>query len=213
MTDNERFSEEALDNLRGEIMGKMSVKRFSHTLGVEKKAEELCALFAPEKTGMMRAAALLHDITKELSTEEQLMLCKKYGITPDADALAAPKLLHSLTAAAVIPDVFPQFAVPELLRAVSVHTAGSEDMNIYDRILYLADYIEDTRTFEDCVRLRRYFDDGIARSTTAEERQAVLSRTMLLSFDMTVKDLIESGKSLAVVTVRSRNAMLRECRR
>ena len=80
MTDNERFSEEALDNLRGEIMGKMSVKRFSHTLGVEKKAEELCALFAPEKTGMMRAAALLHDITKELSTEEQLMLCKKYGI-------------------------------------------------------------------------------------------------------------------------------------
>ncbi len=212
MTDNERFSEKALEELRRAVMERMSAKRFSHTLGVEKKAEELCALFAPEKTGMMRAAALLHDITKELKTEEQLLLCKKYGIVPDADTLAAPKLLHSLTAAAVIPDKFPQFAVPGLIRAVSVHTAGAEEMNICDKILYLADYIEDTRTFEDCVRLREYFDDGIAVSKNAEEREAALSRTMLLSFDMTIKDLIGSGKPLAVVTVRSRNAMLRECR-
>lgn len=212
MTDNERFSEKALEELRGEVMARMSAKRFSHTLGVEKKAEQLCALFAPEKTGMMRAAALLHDITKELKTEEQLLLCKKYGIVPDADTLAAPKLLHSLTASAVIPDRFERFAVPELLHAVSVHTAGAEEMNICDRILYLADYIEDTRTFEDCVRLREYFDDGIAAAKNAEEREAVLSRTMLLSFDMTIKDLIEGNKPLAAVTVRSRNAMLRECR-
>ena len=212
MTDNERFSEKALEELRLAVMERMSAKRFSHTLGVEKKAEELCALFAPEKTGMMRAAALLHDITKELKTEEQLLLCKKYGIIPDADTLAAPKLLHSITAAAVIPDKFPQFAVPELIHAVFVHTAGAENMNICDRILYLADYIEDTRTFEDCVRLRGYFDDGIAASKSAEERVAVLSRTMLLSFDMTIKDLIEGNKPLAAVTVRSRNAMLRECR-
>ncbi len=212
MTDNERFSEKALEELRRDVMGKMSAKRFSHTLGVEKKAEELCALFAPEKTGMMRAAALLHDITKELKTDEQLVLCKKYGIVCDADTLAAPKLLHSMTAASVIPDKFPRFAVPELIRAVSVHTAGSEDMNIYDRILYLADYIEDTRTFEDCVRLRKLFDDGIAESKTEAEREKVLSRIMLQSFDMTIKDLLESGKPLAVVTVRSRNAILKECR-
>ena len=213
MTDNEILSEKVLDELRAEVMKRMSAKRFSHTLGVEKKAEELCALFAPEKTGMMRAAALLHDLTKELKTEEQLLLCERYGIVPDADTLAAPKLFHSMTAAAVIADKFPQLAVPELVRAVSVHTAGSVDMNICDRILYLADYIEDTRTFEDCVRLRKYFDDGIAAADSAEERLAVLSRTMLLSFDMTIKDLIESGKPLAVVTVRSRNAMLKECRR
>ena len=212
MTYNERFSEEALEKLRREVMERMSAKRFSHTLGVEKKAEELCALFAPEKTGMMRAAALLHDITKELKTEEQLLLCKKYGIVPDADTLAAPKLLHSLTASAVIPDKFARFAVPELIHAVSVHTAGAEEMNICDRILYLADYIEDTRTFEDCVRLREYFDDGIAAAKSAEEREAVLSSTMLLSFDMTIRDLIEGNKPLAAVTVRSRNAMLRECR-
>jgi nicotinate-nucleotide adenylyltransferase len=160
----------------------------------------------------MRAAALLHDLTKELKTEEQLVLCERYGIVPDADTLAAPKLFHSMTAAAVIADKFPHLAVPELVHAVSVHTAGAEEMNICDRILYLADYIEDTRTFEDCVRLREYFDDGIAASSSAEERLKVLSRTMLLSFDMTIKDLIESGKPLAVVTVRSRNAMLKECR-
>jgi nicotinate-nucleotide adenylyltransferase len=154
MTDNEIFSEKVLDDLRAEVMKRMSAKRFSHTLGVEKKAEELCALFAPEKTGMMRAAALLHDLTKELKTEEQLVLCERYGIVPDADTLAAPKLFHSMTAAAVIADKFPHLAVPELVHAVSVHTAGSEEMNICDRILYLADYIEPTRKQPVC-RMRR----------------------------------------------------------
>ena len=213
MTYEERFSEEALCELRAEIKSKMSEKRFSHTLGVERKVVELCGLYAPEKTGMLRAAALLHDVTKEIKTPEQIALCEKYGVVYDSDVLAAPKLFHSITAAAIIPHKFPRFAVPELIRAVSVHTGGAEDMNICDKILYLADYIEDTRTFEDCVELRRQFDCGVAKAKNAEELEDVLDRTMLTSFDMTIKDLISEERPVAAVTVRSRNAMLRKCRK
>ena len=213
MTYEERYSEEALCELRAEIKSKMSEKRFSHTLGVERKVVELCGLYAPEKTGMLRAAALLHDVTKEIKTPEQIALCEKYGVVYDSDVLAAPKLFHSITAAAIIPHKFPRFAVPELIRAVSVHTGGAEDMNICDKILYLADYIEDTRTFEDCVELRRQFDCGVAKAKNAEELEDVLDRTMLTSFDMTIKDLISEERPVAAVTVRSRNAMLRKCRK
>ncbi|MBQ7011320.1 MAG: nicotinate (nicotinamide) nucleotide adenylyltransferase [Clostridia bacterium] len=212
MTEQERFSEEALSRLREIVRGKMSEKRFSHTLGVERKAAELCAVYAPEKTGMMRAAALLHDVTKELKKDEQIYLCAKYGITVDGDVLAAPKLFHSITAAAMIPDKFPEFAVPELIRAVSVHTSGAEDMTLCDKLLYLADYIEDTRTFPDCVELREFFDKGIAAAKTAEDREKVLRDTMLLSFDMTIRNILDEQRPLAVVTVRSRNAILKECR-
>ena len=212
MTDNERFSESALRALREDVQKKMSEKRFSHTLGVERKAAELCAIYAPEKTGMMRAAALLHDVTKELKKDEQIYLCAKYGITVDGDVMAAPKLFHSITAAAMIPDKYPQFADAELIRAISVHTSGSEDMTLCDKLLYLADYIEDTRTFPDCVELREFFDKGIAAASTAEERERVLRKTMLLSFDMTIKNILDEQRPLAVVTVRSRNAILKECR-
>ena len=36
-------------------------------------------------------------------------------------------------------------------------------MTLGEKLLYLADYIEDTRTFPDCVELRRHF---IRRSET-----------------------------------------------
>ena len=203
----ERFSEDALARLRKTVEGLMSPKRFSHTLGVEKKAEELCRIFAPEKTGKMRAAALLHDITKELSVKEQFELCDKYKLAVSEDCLAVPKLLHSITAAAVIEDRFADFADPELVHAVSVHTMGDENMNICDKILYLADYIEDTRTFSDCVELREFFNERIKNARTERDREEALRETLILSFDMTIRNILESKRTLALTTVRSRNSM------
>ena len=208
-TDNvmEKFSEDALARLRKTVEGLMSPKRFSHTLGVEKKAEELCRIFAPEKTGKMRAAALLHDITKELSVKEQFDLCDRYKLPVSDDCLAVPKLLHSVTAAALIEDRFAEFADPELVHAVSVHTMGDENMNICDKILYLADYIEDTRTFSDCVELRAFFDERIKNARTDEDREEALRETLILSFDMTIRNILDSKRTLALTTVRSRNSM------
>ena len=63
------FDEQRLDALRGELSSLMSPKRYAHTLGVERMAVRLGQLFCPEKIPQLRAAALLHDITKEESLE------------------------------------------------------------------------------------------------------------------------------------------------
>ena len=47
--------------------GEMSDKRYGHTLEVEKMAARIGALYAPDKINVLRAAALLHDVTKEYS--------------------------------------------------------------------------------------------------------------------------------------------------
>ena len=57
--------EDQLSALREKISSGMSAKRFRHTAEVEKMVIRLGELYAPDKISERRAAALLHDITKE----------------------------------------------------------------------------------------------------------------------------------------------------
>ena len=59
------ITEEQLAELREAISKVLSPKRYDHTLEVEKMTEKLCKIYCPDKILMLRAAALLHDITKE----------------------------------------------------------------------------------------------------------------------------------------------------
>lgn len=203
-------TEEMLDGLRAEIMEKLSPKRFRHTVAVEDMVARLCALYCPEQTMQLRAAALLHDVTKELGVEEQTLLCHAYGIPIGRDDLLAPKTLHARTAAAQIPVEYPSFDDPLIVSAVRWHTTGRAGMTLTEKLLYLADYIDASRSFPNCVILRRYFWGAEPQSMNAEERAALLLDTLLLSYDMTVRDLLDEGTPLATDTVEARNELLRE---
>ncbi|MBR2024555.1 MAG: hypothetical protein IKA02_01960, partial [Clostridia bacterium] len=71
--------------------------------------------------------------------------------------------------------------------------------------IYLADYIEETRTFEDCIKLRNYFYDNIKNADTYDEKIEVLRKTMVISFDYTIKNLIDEGKRIDKDTINARN--------
>lgn len=204
------ITEEMLDELRADVEKRMSPKRFFHTAEVEKAVERLAALYAPEKTLMLRAAALLHDITKEYSFERQLMLCVQKNIALDADAPFAPKTLHARTAAALISEEYPKFADEELISCVRWHTTGRADMTLPEKLLYLADYIDMSRTFDDCVRLREYFFSVDIASLDEEERCAHLSRTLVMSYDMTIRGLLDEGLPINTDTAEARNKLIRE---
>lgn len=204
------ITEAVLDELRGVVLVKLSPKRFRHVAAVEDMVARLCALYCPGEVMRMRAAALLHDITKELSTEEQVLLCHAYGIPVDGGDLLAPKTLHARTAAAQIPVEYPAFDDPLIVSAVRWHTTGHAGMTLTEKLLYLADYIDASRTFPNCVILRRYFWGAGPESMTDAERAALLRDTLLLSYDMTIRDLLDEGTPVAVDTVEARNELLRE---
>ena len=69
------------EQARESILSRLSGYRYTHTVGCERAARQLAFRFGydPERAGF---AALLHDITKRLSKEEQLYLCEKYDIIP-----------------------------------------------------------------------------------------------------------------------------------
>ncbi|MBR4295673.1 MAG: bis(5'-nucleosyl)-tetraphosphatase (symmetrical) YqeK [Clostridia bacterium] len=202
------FCESQLLSLRADISGKMSPSRLEHTLGVERMAVRLGELYAPEKIPVLVAAALLHDITKENSFQKQLQICDNLGIMVSCDEKNAPKTLHAITASAIIPSEYPDFAVSEILDAVRWHTTGRAGMSICEKLIYLADYIEDTRKFEDCVYLREYFFDADPSKMSMSDRLIHLDRTLLLSFDMTIRQLVDEGSPIHVSTFSARNHLI-----
>lgn len=203
-----KITEKMLDELRRDVGKDMSEKRLRHTLEVEKMAERLGELYAPDKIPTLRAAALLHDITKEKTTDEQILICAKYGLEVSRDELFAPKTFHAKTAAAVIADEYPEFADSEIISAVRWHTTGRANMSLCEMLVYLADYIDMSRTFDDCVKLRTFFFGAEPQNMGERERLAHLYDTMLLSYDMTIYGLLENGVAISSNTFEARNDLI-----
>ena len=200
------FDERQIDTLRDRVRASMSEWRFTHTAEVEKMAVRLGELYLPEKLDVLRAAALLHDITKERSTQEHIDMLISHSKAVTHIDIMSPKTLHAKTAPLAIADEYAEFASDELLLAVARHTTGSADMTLLDMIIYLADYIDDSRSFDDCVRLREYFWGAHPEGMETEQRAEHLYKTLLLSFDMTLSALIREGEPISPDTVDARNA-------
>ena len=204
------ITEEILDLLRIKVKSYVNERTYSHILGVEREAASLADIYLPEgERNKARAAALLHDITKNETVEKQLQYCREFGIILGVDPLS-PKLYHSKTAAVLIERDFPEFADPEIVSAVRWHTTGRDNMTVFEAIIYLADYIEDTRTYDDCIKLRRYFYDGISHLSSAEDKIFHLYKTMVKSFNYTMTVLMEENALIDEDTLRCRNYSLRK---
>lgn len=146
-----------LERLRAEAYAMLKPSRIAHVRGCEEEAARLAARWDADETDA-RMAAIVHDCTKKEPLERQLELCREYGISPDEDEEKSAALLHSKTGAAVAKSMFG--LTDSVCEAVKWHTTGKPDMSILEKIIYLADFIEPTRSFEglDRVRLLAYED-------------------------------------------------------
>ena len=137
--------------------------RRAHVQGCSELCGEMAERFGADP-GLAREAGILHDITKRLSRDEQLLLCEKYGIIPDVCERSEPQLLHALTGAALSRDLFG--VGDTVYGAIRWHTTGRPDMTVQEKILYLADMIEPTRSFDGVEQLRekaeRSLDGAVA---------------------------------------------------
>ncbi len=124
---------------------RVSQRRFRHILGVEKLAFELCMKYGV-KGEKGRAAALLHDCTKEKKYEEQLKLAEKYNIILEYSAEKFPQCVHADTAAEVARHVFG--LDDDVCNAIKYHTVARENMDILEKIIFVADKCEKGRDKE-----------------------------------------------------------------
>ena len=199
------LNNDVLDLLRGEIIKHISGKRLLHTYAVENEIKRLGELYGFDEDGLikLRVSALLHDITKEMPTKKQIEFCKERGLKITDDDRKSPKLFHSLTGAHLSRELFPDIVDETVFSAILYHTSGRPNMTLPEKLLYLADYIEETRTFPDCITLREYF------YSTDNFSVEHLDKTLLLSYDMTVRNLLDEGKTVHPTTILARNSLIK----
>ena len=177
----------ALTWLREKTLDYLDEHRVAHVAGCENEAVRLAQRWG-EDPELAAEAAILHDITKRLSYDQQLQYCEKYGIINDNSELRNKSLLHAKTGAALARELFGvEDAVYEAIRW---HTTGKPDMTRFEKILYLADYIEPTRDFEGIDELR---------SLAYED----LDAAMALGLKMTIGEIRRAGREVFIDTLNA----------
>lgn len=134
------------EKILSDIREHLSSDRFRHTLGVEESARKLAQQYgvSEEKASL---AALLHDNAKFLPTPELVRLCTEgYPSSMELTAVYGP-VLHAFAGAVRAQKLFPGLPA-EILDAVRYHTTGRPNMNILEKIIFIADYIEPGRPDE-----------------------------------------------------------------
>jgi|AntRauTorckE6833_2_1112554.scaffolds.fasta_scaffold00567_12 predicted HD superfamily hydrolase involved in NAD metabolism len=121
-------------------------ERLKHIYGVRSTAVILAHQHGISMENV-EIAALLHDITKHYSEEEHKeVITNHYG--EDILKIYSEPLWHSFSAAALAKDYYG-VKNPDIIKAVENHTIGRADMSILEKILFIADYIEPNRPYEN----------------------------------------------------------------
>jgi nicotinate-nucleotide adenylyltransferase len=167
--------------LEKQVVSLLKENRVAHVLGCRDTAVALAQKWGADVTFAARAA-LLHDITKALDGPLQLTLCDAYGIILDNFSAHNPKTLHALTGSFVAERIFGES--PEVVAAIRSHTTGKADMNMLEKIIYVADYMEPNRDFPGVEKLRELaFSD--------------INAALKLGLNMTLAMLKEQGKEIS----------------
>ncbi len=192
-------TEAELVRLRERVRPYYTEKRFAHALEVEREADYISGHVCPERQREARAASILHDIAKKLCYEKQLNYIRDFGIMNCNKLPAAPveAVAHAAAGAAMTEALFPEYARDrELVSAIRYHSTGRAGMTVLEAVVFLADYIEPTRTHETCRTLRAFFHEEIERAVGTEAKLGVLRLAVMRSLSDTIAFVSGNGGEL-----------------
>lgn len=139
--------EPVIDMINKKLHYMLSPKRFEHTQGVANESVKLAKKHgADERKAYI--AGLLHDCAKDYSGKDKLRMCEKLGIELDSIMINQSDLTHSFLGAVLAKDMFG-IEDEDILNAVKYHTTGRAGMSDLEKIVYLADFFEPSRTYFD----------------------------------------------------------------
>lgn len=140
---------------KSELAKRVSQRRLHHIEGVAETAAELAEVYGVD-VAQARLAGLLHDWDKGLDDDAIRARARELGIVEEIGEWTVermPRVLHGPTAAAFLARAWPEIP-DEVIEAIRCHTTASMRMSPLDKVLYIADAIEPSRTFEKAPWLR-----------------------------------------------------------
>lgn len=188
-------------------------QRIRHTLGVYDECIWMAQTFGllEEDAVTLCIAALLHDITKSKTDEEQLALCEKYGIPLPEDRSSVLSTLHQTTGALFARETFgKEIATDKAMSAISCHTTGKAGMSALDKMLFTADFTEPGRKYRSCAEIREYLH-GECEKINKNDKAALyrlLDDTTKRIIGFTVTYLIEKGRKIDAKMISAWNDLV-----
>lgn len=180
-------------NIKTDIEKSLSKHRFEHSINVEKVAVELALIYGcnSEKASL---AAIAHDLAKQYSDLELLKMAEDNKIAMDEIQQNSPQLLHGPIATYICKYSY-NISDEDVLNAIYYHTTGRSNMSLLEKIIYLADVIEEGRDFPGIDSIRQL-------SKTA------LDKAIILSCNSTINYVIEKNELIHPFTIELRNSLL-----
>ncbi|MDO4743516.1 MAG: bis(5'-nucleosyl)-tetraphosphatase (symmetrical) YqeK [bacterium] len=169
---------------------KLSEKRYIHSLNVAKEAKSLAQRFGenPEKAYL---AGLLHDILKDTHTDMLLKIADEFGIILDNVEKNAAKLLHARVGCEYLKNILG-IDDPDIFNAVKYHTTGRMGMTLFEKLIFVADFISEDRTYDGVEKIRecayRDLDSAVKEGLT-----------------FTVSELVSLNKPIHINTIEAYN--------
>lgn len=177
-----------MEKLEQVVISLLKPNRVAHVLGCRDTAVALAKHWGANAEDAARAG-ILHDITKAIDGPLQLTLCGAYGKVLSDFSRKYPKTLHALTGSMVAERIFGENEA--VVSAIECHTTGKADMNLLEKIIYVADYMEPCRNFSGVEKLR-------------ELAYTDMDAALKLGLEMTLEHLANQG---AEVSPESREAL------
>lgn len=130
----------------------LTTDRFHHVLRVEETAIKLAKQYGvdPEKASV---AGLCHDYAKQRPDEDFIKEIKQDVLDPDL-LNWNNAIWHGIVGAEMVKHELGVWD-EDILNAIRHHTTGAPVMSRLEQIIYMADYIEPGRSFDEVVKARQ----------------------------------------------------------
>lgn len=184
-----------IEIINEKIKNMLPEKRYKHSLNVANCAVKLSEIYNYDKEKAY-IAGITHDCAKYLTKEEVNYYVDKYEIYLDELECDSLALSHSLIGSFIAKYEF-EIENEDIINAIKYHTTGKEDMNLIEKIIYIADIIEEDRNFPGVDLLRELVYSGR------------LDEALIISFNNTIKLIIDNNQLIHNRTVNARNYLLK----
>ena len=135
------------------VRGRLSDKRYEHTINVKKMAVKLAKRYGADEE-KAALAAILHDSAKEIGKDEMREIMRQYPQYAEGGVSGPTPVWHGICASILART---QWGVEDeaILSAIACHTAGKPGMSKLDKIVYLADMTSAERDWPGVNKLRK----------------------------------------------------------
>lgn len=178
-------SDETILNI---ITPRLSPFRLRHSLGVRDEIRCLAKIYGCDLR-KAEVAALLHDSTKDFPPEWHLNYIKENNLEADDDFLKIPRLYHALTGSRFA-EKEAGIKDPEILSAIKYHTTAKPNMTLLEKLLYVSDFTEPTRSYPDV---------DFYRKTARED----IDRTVALGLKWNIEELRKNNNPVYFLSIQA----------